>query len=974
MWFAQVVQAYLGYRVVRAFLAPAEAADEALVRLKAISGATAEEMRAVTDFADAMAVATPFAFAQVVRGIEAAVRAGLNLAQAMEVVKAATGLAVAEGINLAEATEFLSQVMFSFQLRAEDVGQALNMIFEAARQSPYTFGQIRYALSLTMASASALNQSLESVLALISIFGKAGVPAAQAATMINQAFTRLGDPETMQFIEGILEYGSTLPEVLERIGGEMPVLFDIEKGLGDVGEALIAAAQTIAVMREEAQKEGWLGEFDRALMMILYRVFGIRNIRAFLTLSRVSLEEYRALRDTIAKASGAVEEYTQTVYASWQTTRQWASSAFANIRRLFGAEMIQFFNPILRFIGEFVNGLFLIGRQVPLVTALLGGLSAFVGTFISGAAAISSFVVVLSLLQGKLRDLGQRLLEAGELAGKIPETIAAAGPLAVGRWYVIGRYIPTLRRLASLALFVSFAFSAWRVAATGATQSIEGLGEALSSLAQKTGLGRIAGRMALWFQQAITNPRGAFQAFFGGIIRMAIYSLEWFGKVIKGTVDLIVKVFRTAGWVISKVGYGIKYAVSWVVGLGDVEAGAKRLHGIMRVLGQIFGFLLMATAARWIWRNVVISGVRSLLAVIKALLLGFKVLGKEIPGLPILAARAVGIVVRNIRAIWHLLVRGFGYWREFRRIHGPFRAFLDLAAFVFKELGQYLLRHFGKPAWQAIKNLIRIAWQYIMTLLVEAGLKRRQTQQQKISLGLTAAQGIFGWLGGGALGRIGGWLGRAGGALGGLLGKAWGAIGGLFAKLGGLLGKVGGAGGGLFAKLGWFLGKAGGAIGGLFAKLGGLLSKAGGASGGLFAKLGGFLGRAGGAIGGLFAKLGGFLAPLVPHLWWIIPLIALLGGLGYGIYRLVTRPKPAPAPATTYQPVPPVTAGPAYATMNVNIAPTIIVPQGTTAEQAQAIMAQLEPQIVDLFKRLTWNEQLTTLERNMRAGLLTGVA
>jgi hypothetical protein len=659
-------------------------------------------------------------------------------------------------------------------------------------------------------------------------------------------------------------------------------------------------------------------------MMILYRVFGIRNIRAFLTLSRVSLEEYRALRDTIAKASGAVEEYTQTVYASWQTTRQWAASAFANIRRLFGAEMIRFFNPILRFIGEFVNGLFLIGRQVPLVTALLGGLSAFVGTFISGAAAISSFVVVLSLLQGKLRDLGQRLLETGELAGKIPETIAAAGPLAVGRWYVLGRYIPTLRRLASLALFVSFAFSAWRIAATGATRSIEGLGEALSSLAQKTGLGRIAGRMALWFQQALTNPRTAVQAFLGGMIRMVIYSLEWFGKLIKGTVDLIVAIFQKAGWVIAQIRYGIRHAAAWILGLGDVEVGMKRLeaffqgwHGVLRVLGQIFSFLLMATAARWIWRNVVISGVRSILAAIKALLLGFKLFGKEIPGLPILAARAVGIVVRNIRAIWHLLMMGFGKWREFRRIHGPFRAFLDLAAFVFKELGQYLLRHFGRPAWQAIKNLIRIAWQYIMTLLVEAGLKRKQTQQQGIMLGLTAAQGIFGWLGGGVLGKIGGWLGRAGGALGGLLGKAGGAIGGA-------------------------LGKVGGALGGLF--------------------------------GGLFAKLGGFLAPLVPHLWWIIPLIALLGGLGYGIYRLVTRPKPAPAPATTYQPVPPVTAGPAYATMNVNIAPTIIVPQGTTAEQAQAIMAQLEPQIVDLFKRLTWNEQLTTLERNMRAGLLTGVA
>jgi hypothetical protein len=59
--------------------------------------------------------------------------------------------------------------------------------------------------------------------------------------------------------------------------------------------------------------------------------------------------------------------------------------------------------------------------------------------------------------------------------------------------------------------------------------------------------------------------------------------------------------------------------------------------------------------------------------------------------------------------------------------------------------------------------------------------------------------------------------------------------------------------------------------------------------------------------------------------------------------------------------------------MSVNIAPTIIVPQGTTAEQAQAIMAELEPQIVALFKRLNWHEELNKMERNIRAGLTAGV-
>jgi len=156
----------------------------------------------------------------------------------------------------------------------------------------------------------------------------------------------------------------------------------------------------------------------------------------------------------------------------------------------------------------------------------------------------------------------------------------------------------------------------------------------------------------------------------------------------------------------------------------------------------------------------------------------------------------------------------------------------------------------------------------------------------------------------------------------------------------------------------------------------GIISGITGFIGNIFGGLGGIAGGIGGIAGGLgglgmLGGLGGALAAALPGLWWILPLLAILGGVGYGIYRLATRP--SAAPATTYQPVPPVAAAPAYATMSVNIAPTIIVPQGTTAEQAQAIMAELEPQIVALFKRLNWHEELNTMEKNMRAGLTAGV-
>jgi hypothetical protein len=171
----------------------------------------------------------------------------------------------------------------------------------------------------------------------------------------------------------------------------------------------------------------------------------------------------------------------------------------------------------------------------------------------------------------------------------------------------------------------------------------------------------------------------------------------------------------------------------------------------------------------------------------------------------------------------------------------------------------------------------------------------------------------------------------------------------------------------LMARLGaLLLGRGVGLIGNV---LGALLPGLAGLAGGLLKGLGGGLLK---GIGGALAGLGGLLAPVLPHLAWAVPLLAALGGLGYGIYRLVTRPRPAEQ--MPYKPQVPATfAGPAQVTNYISISAPITVPEGTTAEQAQAIIEQLKPQIVEIFEQLEWEKSVNTFEWASRAGLLTGI-
>ncbi|MCS7240909.1 MAG: hypothetical protein NZ651_06675, partial [Candidatus Bipolaricaulota bacterium] len=136
----------------------------------------------------------------------------------------------------------------------------------------------------------------------------------------------------------------------------------------------------------------------------------------------------------------------------------------------------------------------------------------------------------------------------------------------------------------------------------------------------------------------------------------------------------------------------------------------------------------------------------------------------------------------------------------------------------------------------------------------------------------------------------------------------------------------------------------------------------------LFAQTAGSLfGRASSTLGtlGIFGMLakGGTLA-LLGKAGLILLALAAAAGIGYGLYTLF-RPR-QPAPTQTTSALPPTVSTPSTYVNNVSFQPTIIVPQGTTTEQAQYILEQIKKETPKIFGYIRWQERGAEREKAVR--------
>lgn len=168
--------------------------EAGMSRVKAISGATEEEFKALNDQAKQLGADTAFSASQAAEGMENLASAGFSVEEITAAMPGLLDLAAASGEDLAASSEIAASAIRAFGLEADDAGHVADVLAANANMTNAAVVDTGYAFKYVAPIAKSLGISMEETAASIGILSNAGIKGEQAGTVLRGAMTRLVKP------------------------------------------------------------------------------------------------------------------------------------------------------------------------------------------------------------------------------------------------------------------------------------------------------------------------------------------------------------------------------------------------------------------------------------------------------------------------------------------------------------------------------------------------------------------------------------------------------------------------------------------------------------------------------------------------------------------------------------------------------------------------------------------------------------
>ena len=404
--------------------------EQAMARVKGISGATGAEAAKLEAQALKLGESTSFTAMQAAQGQEMLALAGFKNNEILATMPGLLNVAKAANMELAETSSIVADSLRGFNIPATQTGRVTDVLTQGFTSSNQTLADLGEAMKYVAPIAVEAKQSLESTTAMIGLLANAGIKGSMAGTSLRQALMQVASPEVSA---GLKKIGVATKDASGNLRS-LPAI------LADLGEAMdsrnMGSADRIALLTKV---------FDKRAAAGMARLLGEMKGGGLLEyIDKITASQGRA-----AETAGVMDDTTRgaltRMMSAWEALNISVGKIFSPIRSVFEG-LAKVFGWVSRMVTEFpVLGAILggVGGTLAILTVTLFGLGY---AFLVVRGAITGLQIAMTAFNVQARaaaaitrivTIAQWLWNAALWANPLTWIIAGVAALGVGAYFLI---------------------------------------------------------------------------------------------------------------------------------------------------------------------------------------------------------------------------------------------------------------------------------------------------------------------------------------------------------------------------------------------------------------------------------------------------------------------------------------------------------------------------------------------------------
>lgn len=403
--------------------------DSAMSQVAAVSGATGDDLDALSQKAREMGSKTKFSASEAAEAMNYMAMAGWDTQDMLNSIEGVMNLAAASGEDLATTSDIVTDAMTAFGLSADGTSTVLkdgletevsnatrfvDALAEASRSSNTDVSMLGESFKYVAPVAGSLGYSVEDVSVALGLMANQGIKSSQAGTSLRLILTNMANPtDTMSIAMNALGLS------LENTDGSMKTLMEVMEDLRQgFGGGRMAAEEFKSQISEidMAFQNGELSEeeYEEAINNLCVAMYGAEGAQkaqlaaqiagkngmaGLLAIVNSTDEDFQSLTKSIYNASGASQEMADIMQDNLGGQITQLMSQLQELAISFGEMMMPVIRDIVSKIQAFVEKLNAMdeGQRKTIITiglmvAAIGPVLSIIGRITTGIGGVTQAI------------------------------------------------------------------------------------------------------------------------------------------------------------------------------------------------------------------------------------------------------------------------------------------------------------------------------------------------------------------------------------------------------------------------------------------------------------------------------------------------------------------------------------------------------------------------------------------------------